>query len=640
MLNPLASSDIARFGPFQVDFRAGELFKNGRKIRLQGQPLQVLALLIEKPDAVITREQLRQKLWPHDTFVDFDHGLNNAINRLREALNDSAEKPRFIQTLPRRGYRFVAKVHVAGNGATQSGPPGSSLEAKSTDYEVQSASAPAAEARPALPLRRTFAFAAAGLCVAAALAFGLYLGRGTSTAPRIHSIAVLPLVNLSSDPAQEYFADGMTDELITDLASIASLRVISRTSAAHYKGTRKTLPEIARELGVDAVVEGSVSRSTNKVRIRAQLIRAAPEEHLWAESYERDLADVLVLQREVATAIAAKIKINLTPQEKARLATARPINPDAYNAYLLGMFHSEKRNPASIAKGIGYFQKAIRIDPGYAQAYVGLANAYFEEDIWGSRAIGSSAEQIRVNTLKALELDANLAEAHVLMGLIHYLYDWDWPGTEQEYRRAIELNPNYAFTFNRYAYFLQTVGRQQEALAAAHHAVELDPLSVANLCDEGRILYRARQYQNAISRYQRALELDPGYLPALSRMLDANELLGNHAEALAYLDKWQKTLGPDIQRRAPIAWIYARTGKRREAAQIVQAIVKDGTPADDPGLVYVYAALGDRDRAFASLQRGVQERSMLPILLADPALDSLRADPRFEQLLGRVGLSR
>jgi TolB-like protein/DNA-binding winged helix-turn-helix (wHTH) protein/Tfp pilus assembly protein PilF len=645
MHDPLVSADVARFGPFRVDLRAGELLKNGRKIRLQEQPLQVLALLIERPGEVVTREQLRQKLWPEDTFVDFDHGLNNAINRLREALNDSAEKPRFIETIPRRGYRFVAKVNGDTNRASQVDPLGGSIEPKEILTAVNSAEAATANASLIHPIRRVgrFWFAAAVVGIAAALIFGLYFGSErysrANAALRIQSIAVLPLDNLSGDPSQEYFADGMTDELITDLASIASLRVISRTSTSHYKGTRKTLPEIARELNVDAVVEGSVSRSAHQVRIRAQLIRASPEEHLWAGSYERDLADVLALQRDVATAIAEKIKITVTPEEKARLANTRPINPDAYNAYLLGVFHSSKRNRAAMDKGIEYFQEAIRIDPSYAQAYAGLANAFFEREVWGGVGIGKSADEVRANTLKALELDGNLAEAHTLLGSIHFLYDWDWVQTEAEFKRAIELNGNIPSSYTRYAFFLQAMGRHQEALAAIHRSVELDPLSAPNICDEGRILYRARQYENAVARYQRALELDPGYVPALSRIADAYEQLGKYDEAIAYADKFQKAVNDRNVGLLLLARIYATMGKRPEAVAALRTIEKNGTLGVDPhGLALVYSALGDRDRAIAVLEKGAQMHSVMPFVFEDPQLDPLRSDPRFQQLLRRAGL--
>src|SRR6266478_3682184 len=417
---------------------------------------------------------------------------------------------------------------------------------------------------------RPLAYAAAGVLALAAVFVATNLSGwrewllGRAASPGIQSLAVLPLANLSHDPNQDYFADGMTEALIANLAQVRALRVISRTSVMHYKGTDKSLPQIARDLNVDAVIEGTVQRSGNRVQVTAQLIRGQTDAPVWAKIYERDSRDVLVMQSELAQAIVSEIKVHLTPQERQHLANARPINPDAYNAFLLGDYHSSKRNPAALDKGIQYFQEAIRIDPSYAQAYAGLANAYIERDIWGGLGIGKTADQIRTTTLTALELDAELAEAHVLLAHIHFQYDWDWQSTEAEYKRAIELNPNLAGSYVGYAYFLQAMGRHQEALAAAHRAVELDPLSAPNICDEGRILYRARQYESAVARYQRALELDPGYLPALGRIADAYEQLGNYDEALTYVKKFQQAVSDRSVGLLPLARIYASMGKRRE----------------------------------------------------------------------------
>jgi TolB-like protein/DNA-binding winged helix-turn-helix (wHTH) protein/Tfp pilus assembly protein PilF len=643
---PSDSRSVLRFGPFQVDLASGELHKHGVRLRLQEQPFQILVMLLENPGEVVTRDELRNKLWTSDTFVDFDVGLNNAVLRLRNVLGDSADSPRFIETLPRRGYRFIAQVD-----APVAAPLHESAQPSTAGYQEEAiaslASAASQLAKPSLARLRVRRIWTVGFVLALLLALfaGLNVGGlrqrvlGRPSAPAIRSLAVLPLENLSGDEAQEYFADGMTDELITDLASIARLRVISRTSTTHYKGTRKTIPEIARELNVDAVVEGSVGRSANKVRIRAQLIRATPEEHLWAESYERDLPDVLALQRDVAKAIASEIKVHLTPQERQHLANARPINPDAYNAFLLGDYHSSKRNPAAMDKGIQYFQEAIRIDPSYAQAYAGLANAYIERDIWGGLGVGKSADQVRAATLKALELDGELAEAHALLGQIHFQYDWDWQSTEAEYKRAIQLNPNLAASYVRYAYFLQAMSRHTEALAAAHHAVELDPLSASNISDEGRILYRARQYENAVARYQRALELDPGYLPALGRIAEAYEQLGKFDQALAYVETLQRTASDRRLGLRPLARIYARMGKQREALEILRTIEKNGAPGGDEfALAAIYSALGDRDHAIAALEKGVQARSLLPFVFVDPQLDPLRSDPRYSDLLQRMGL--
>src|SRR6267143_1742807 len=426
---------------------------------------------------------------------------------------------------------------------------------------------------------RPLAYAAAGVLALAAVFVATNLSGwrqwllGRAASPGIQSLAVLPLANLSHDPNQDYFADGMTEALIANLAQIRALHVISRTSVMHYKGSNESLPQIARDLNVDAVIEGTVQRSGDRVQVTAQLIQGQTDVHLWAKTYDRN------------------------------------------------------------------FQDAIRIDPSYAMAYAGLAQAYFERDIWGGLGIGKSADQVRAATLKALELDAELAEAHVLLAHIHFQYDWDWQGTEAEFKRAFELNSNLAGSYLGYAFYLQAMGRHQEALASAHRAVELDPLSPVNITDEGRILYRARQYEKAIALYKRALELDPGYLPALSRVADAYEQLGKYEEALASAQKLMNGAGDHRLDRRALARIYARMGRRREAMEIAQAIKQDGALGGaEFALAAIYSALGDRDQAIAALERGVQRHSLLPIVFRDPQLDPLRSDPRFQQLLRRAGL--
>ncbi len=333
-MNTAGSSQVACFGAFKADLRAGELLKNGRRIRLQEQPFQILAMLLERPGEVVTREELHRKLWPADTFVDFDHGLNNAINRLREALGDSPEAPRYIETLSRRGYRFIAPVEHGAAAPAVSAP----------EIAAPPVAVPATKRRPF-----GWTFFVPGALVILAAAFVLTNVGGwrqrlwrTSAPARIRSIAVLPLENLTGDPSQEYFAEGMTDALITNLAQIKALRVISRTSVMHYKGTRKPLPEIAKQLNVDAVVEGTVTRSGERVRIDAQLIEARTDRHLWAQSYERDLRDILALQSEVSRAIVKEIRIKLTAEEQAYLSAARPVNPEAYEAYLRGKYYYYK----------------------------------------------------------------------------------------------------------------------------------------------------------------------------------------------------------------------------------------------------------------------------------------------------------
>ena len=630
------SSSRLRFDEFEVDLRSGEVWKHGTRLRLQDQPFQVLHALVERRGEIVTREELKQTLWPAETFVDFDDGLNTAVKKIRDLLSDSAEQPRYIETIPRRGYRFVASIELA-----------SSVQALVTVGASDAQSALPAPSSKTTTWRRATAarYAAVGVLALVVVFVGVDVGGwrarliGRAEIPRIESLAVLPLANLSRDPEQDYFADGMTETLIANLAQVKALRVISRTSVMRYKGANKTLPQIARDLNVDAVIEGTVQRSGNRVRVTAQLIQAQTDVHLWAKTYERDSQDVLTMQSDLAQAIVSEIQVRLAPQERQHLASAGTINPDAYNAYLLGHFHSEKRSPAEIAKGIEYFQEAIRIDPNYAQAYAGLANTFFESEVWSGMGIGKSGDKVRANTLKALELDGNLAEAHTLLGWIHFQYDWDWVQAEVEFKRAIELNRNLPSSYVRYAFFLQAMGRHQEALTAIHRSVELDPLSAPNICDEGRILYRARQYQNAVARYQRALELEPGYIPALGRIAEAYEQLGNYDVALAYAEKFQKAVHESSAGLLLVARIHASMGKRREAAAALRTIERNGTPSGgEHWLAVIYCELGDRDLAVAVLEKAVERRSVMPFVFVGPELDPLRSDPRFQQLLHRAGL--
>jgi len=632
VFNTARSPGRLRFADFEVDPRSGEVWKHGIRVRLQAQPFQVLCVLIERRGEIVTRDELKQALWPADTFVDFDNGLNTAVKKIRDLLGDPAERPRYVETIPRRGYRFIGTIEFPS--PSQPAEPVAALNAQS----VLPQKAAGAWWRPGRPA----VFAVLGVLALAILltgAVGSWRKRlGGHTLPHIESVAVLPLANLSRDPDQEYFADGMTEALIADLAQIKALRVISRTSAMHYKSTNKTLPQIARDLNVDAIIEGTVQRSGNRVQVTAKLIPAQTDTPVWAKIYDRDSQDVLVMQSELAQAIVSEIKVQLTPQERQHLASPQAINPDAYDCYLLGNYHASKRNPAALDKAVEYFQKAIRIDPGYAQAYAGLANTYMERDIWGGLGIGKSADKIRANTLKALELDGNLAEAHCLLGFMYFQYDWDWVRTEAEYKRAIELNANLPSSYERYAFFLQTMGRHQEAIAAVHHAVELDPLSPWYISEEGRILYRARRYKAAIERYERALELDPGYLPVLWRMAEAYEQLGKYDEAFVWAQKYQQATGDQRLDLVLRTRVYAHTGKRREAIEYLRRVEKNDERGNELLLAGIFVALGDHDQAIAELEKGAQIHSFLPFTFVDPQLDPLRSDPRFQELLRRVGL--
>ncbi|HKC13590.1 MAG TPA: winged helix-turn-helix domain-containing protein [Vicinamibacteria bacterium] len=611
----------ARFGTFELDRRTGELRKDGRKVKLQEQPFRILELLLADPGEVVTREQLRSTVWPADTFVDFDDGLNSAIRKLRQALDDSAENPRFVETLPKRGYRFIAPVAVeSGEGEESAGP----------------ARAPMRAWRPA-PWTRLLVglIALAAVAVSAAVWWPQLQGFRP-----VRSIAVLPLENLSRDPDQEYFADGMTDELITNLAQIPSLRVMSRSATMPYKRARKSVREIARDLNVDAVVEGSVLRSGSHVRITAQLIQGATDHHLWAQSYERDAREVLTLQREVADAIAQQVRARTAASPPTSPPhTLRSVNPQAHEWYLLGLHHSRKRDGETLTRSIECFEKAIAMEPGFAPAYAGLAGAYRERDVWAGLGVGTHARDVRAAALKAIELDDTLAEAHYQLGAVHFQYDWDWPGTEAEYRRALELNPNLAAAHSGYAFLFQSLRRHAEAIAAAKRATELDPLSPTAISDEGRMYYRARQYDRAIERYQRALEFDATFRPALSRLAEAYALSGRYAESLATLDRLRLVHGPGEPLARPLGRLYSVMGRKAEALAIAHQIEEEGVAGGEPfALAVIYTGLGDYDRALTHVERGVAARSMLPFTLVDPMLDPLQTLPRFKALLARMNL--
>src|SRR5437899_5583015 len=481
--------------------RTGELRRNRTSLKLQPQPAKVLALLVSRPGEIVTRQDLAQQVWGSETFVDFEQGLNFAIRQIRSALEDDAEHPRFLETLPKRGYRFTALV----SGAAPS------------QIEIPAPSLAPLPPRRRLLLRYGLAFmtiAAVALTLALASDWGHLRQRLSSratSAPRIESLAVLPLHNLSHDSEQEYFSDVMTDELITDLAKFGGLRVTSHTSVERYKDTKRPLPEIARELGVDAVVEGTVTRSGDRVRITAQLIDGRSDRHLWAESYERDLRDVLALQNEVSGDIAKEIQIKVTHPEKSLLASARPVSPEAHEAYLKGRYFWNKRSEEGVRKGIDYFEQATRIDPNYAVAYAGLAESYIVLNGYRFLPPTQAFPKAHAAALKALELDERLAEAHTSLGSYQWEYEWDKSGAEKEFRRAIELNPSYATAHAWYAEELAALGRGDQALAEIRRAREVDPLSLPISVVAGWILYVERDNDQAIDQFQRTLELDSNF---------------------------------------------------------------------------------------------------------------------------------
>jgi TolB-like protein/DNA-binding winged helix-turn-helix (wHTH) protein/Flp pilus assembly protein TadD len=618
-----------RFGVFEVDLRAGELRKNGARVRLQEQPLQVLAMLLEHAGEVVSREDLQKRLWPAETFVDFDHGLNKTINKIREALGDSAQNPRFVETVARRGYRFLADVIVVEQAPiAEAAPP----------------PPPAVEAAPvALPAKLPSWLPWAGAVLALLLLAlgGLKIHAWSQPPPAIHSLAVLPLESLSNDASQDYFADGMTDELISDLAQISALRVISRTSVMAYKHAGKSLPQIARELAVDAVVEGTVLRSGDRVRITAQLIDAAADKHLWSQSYEGELRDTLALQNKVARAIADEIRITLNPQEAQALKTARVVNPAAYEAYLQGRYFWNKRTADSLKAALAHFNDAIGQDPSYAQAYSGLADTYALLGDWEYAVMPprEALPKAKAAAVKALELDGRLGEAHNSLAFCLDVYGWDFDQAGKEFQRAIELNPGYATAHHWYAWHLALTRRNEDALAEMRKAASLDPLSLIIKADAAELLLIARDYEESMQQSRKTLEMDPSFALGHHQLGQAYLQTKDYGNAVLEMQKAVQLSGGSATSVANLARAYVAAGRRPEAEQQL-AVLKSRSTADYPSaseIAMVYVALGDPDQAMSWLDKGFQSR-FNPSVLLRPGFDPLRSDPRFQSLLHRIGL--
>src|SRR6266478_1652472 len=559
-----------RFGVFEVDLRAGELTKRGLHIRLQEQSFQVLAMLLEKPGELVTREELCKKLWSQ-TVVDFDHGLNKAINKIREALGDSAENPRFVETVARRGYRFLADVTPVDAAAdSQPEPETDGLVPPPDSPRVEPAAVGVPPKRPYRPRAWTSVELGLALVLTAALSWILYAQSQSS--PKIRSLAVLPLESLSGDASQDYFTDGMTDALIADLGQISALRVISRTSAMAYKRVHRPLSEIARELNVDAVVEGTVLRSGERVRITAQLIQVPDETHLWAQSYEGDLQDTLALQNSVARAIAEQIQVTLNPQEEAALKKSNPVNAEAYEAYLRGRYFWNKRTRDGLVKATDYFNRAIATDPDYAKAYSGLADSYALSGDWeyGILSPQDAFPKAKAAATKALALDDNLAEAHTSLAFIIDLYEWDWESAEKEYKRAIALYPGYATAHHWYAWHLIVTGRSSEGIAELRKAQSLDPLSLIISADLADALCIAYLYDESVQQSRRTLEMDPNFAIAHYELGQAFEQKRMLNEAIEEFRRAIELSGGNEVFDANLAYAYAASGRKEEVTKIVK----------------------------------------------------------------------
>ena len=557
-----------RFGDFEADTDAAELRKQGVKVRLQDQPFQVLKILVERPGKVVSRDELRRQIWPADTFVDFEQGLNNAIKRLREALGDSPENPQFIETIPRRGYRFVGKLN-----------------------------------QPAKCIR---------------------------------SLAVLPLENLSRDPEQEYFAEGLTEALINTLVKIGELQVVSRTSVMQYKGVHRPLREIAQELHVEGIIEGTVLKAGERVRISIQLVDARADIHMWAEHYDRDLRDILALHSEVAQSVAREIQVQLTPVDEARITKGRPVNPEAYDAYLKGRYYWNRR-PAELGRAIQYFEQAMSKDPGYSAAHAGLADCLTSLTALGIAPVNEGSDKAKRLAQKAFEIDNSSAEACTALAYAT-LYEYDFATAERGFERAIQLNPLYAFAHEMFGCYLGWMGRYEESYTEVQRALRLEPRSSIFNAFLAIIYLYARRYDQAIEQCQKALELDPNSASAWGFLGWAQSCKLRHDDAIATLRKTCQ-LWPGA---SPIAWLgeaYAAAGYRDEAHKVLRQLeeLSKQRYVTPYGRARIYAALGETDETFKWLETAYQQRANWMVLLkVDPCFDNLRSDPRFQDLMRRM----
>jgi TolB-like protein/DNA-binding winged helix-turn-helix (wHTH) protein/tetratricopeptide (TPR) repeat protein len=610
---------LVRFGAFEADLRTGELRKDGVKLKFSGQPFQVLAILLERPGDVVTREELQRRLWP-DTFVDVDHNLNTIINKIRETLGDSADTPCLVETLPRRGYRFIGRIEPGEPEASPIGP------------------------EPPKPFWRWKSSLTASAAFLLFLTLSGYLlkwqpARHPADPSTIRSIAVLPLANLSDDPNQQYLVDGMTEELTSEISQLHSLRVISRISTTQYRDTHKEAPQIAKELHVDGLIAGSVLQVNDRVRVTVQLIHGPSDAQVWSRSYERDLRDVIAMQHGIASDIAREVRISLGPREQAHLARAREVTPEVHEAYLRGRFHLQNGSKASIDRALDYFRQAIQKDVEYAPAYAGIADAYT-----AMRSIYAAPSEVmpkaKAAALKAVALDETLPEAHVSLGGVLMFYDFDWPGAEREFQRALDIKPSYAEAHDYYAMFLVANQRFQGAVDHILRARQLDPVSGLIAADAAWVFYLKRDYDQLFEQAKAAVELAPNYWLGHLQLGLAYEKKGDFARALQEFEQARR-MDDNSAVLEMLAGTYAAAGRPDEARKITEEMVKLSTKRYVCAyeVATTYAGLGDRESAFLWLRKSLDERAdCSPWIAADPKLDSLRAEPRFQDLLRRLGL--
>jgi len=628
MSDSVRPARVIRFDAFEIDLHTRELRKHGLKIKLPGQPFEILAMLLEHPGEMVTREELRKKLWLEDTFVDFDHSLNTAINKIREALGDNAETPRYVETLPRRGYRFIAPVGGAESiSARVHGP------AHAEDVACPLPPQKIEEPLPHTPPRKTDrvrVLAAVVICLVlltAAASIYLLTWRGRA----IDSVAILPFANPSADPNTDYLCDGITDSLILNLSQLPNLRVMSYSSVNRYRRQQMDPQAAGRELGVRAVLTGRVTQRADTLDIRMELVDVRDNRHIWGGQYEGKLADILMVQEEVSREISENLRLRLSGDEKKRV--------EAYQLYLKGRNYWNKRTAEGLNQGMQYIEQAIEKDQNHALAYAALADSYNMLARYGALAPKEAFPKAEAAARKALALDDRLAEAHTSLAFVKHRFEWDWSGAEAEFRRAIELNPNYAPAHQWYSSFLVAMGRTDESIAEAKQTRKLDPLSLATNSHVGWVLYLARQHRQAIEQCHMTLQLDPNFFVARRYLGLAYGQAGLHEKAIAELQKAAVLSGGSPLTKAELAYAYAMSGRRAEARKVLEELSERAKREYiSPYFVAtIYAGLGNKDQAFAWLEKAAEDRAIEMVYLkAEPKFDALRSDPRFQDLLRRM----
>ena len=630
---------IYKFGEFELAAGEGELRTRDSCVRLQEKPLQLLLLLVENPQQVVTRSQLRERMWDTATFVDYEQGINIAVKKVRDALGDSAANPRIIQTIARKGYRFLVSVEVSFSEVEAPAVP--PPEPAAASAEPLRAAPPRGRA-----VRRPWIFAAFAL--AALFAAGLWFFENRTQPhppPRIRSLAVLPLRNLSPDSGQDYFADGVTEELITSLAQTLPLRVISRTSVMRYRQTSEPIGQIARELGVDAIVEGAVARSGDRVMVTVQLIDAAEDRHLWARKYDRKLEDFLAIEADLSQEIAGQIGGALSSEPGVEAANPPvkspakpPVDPQVYELCLMGRYHWNKRTAADLARSAEYYRQAIARDPNYAPAYAGLANAYALMPSYDSVAMRDGLTKAAAAARHALALDNTLAEAHAVLGFIG-LNSPDWTLAEPEFRRALKLNPNYATAHHWFAFYLLFAGRDAESLAQMELARQLDPLSAILNADEGHFLYVERRYQEAEARLRQAIELAPDFGQPHETLALIDLETGRASDALREARAGLALAPTNPRAMGEAGYVLARTGQDKEAGKLLSTLKEMARRGSDyPFSAFIQVGLGQRNEALDSLKI-LAHSDMYASFVALGQwhfLDELKADPRYRKLLAQA----